>query len=278
MNTLSEYEVELLDFVMQYGYREEDYEGRDIPLAQELQPEEVAQRLIDYTTGRPTNEEVDMSRSFPQFVQTVEEMIDADHELFAGHTEPILILSDDAVAMMDRIAQEANDRDRELGFAIRGVWLSREGGNKHYLIGGFIAPAMDFANAERTTTHMDPARGLENSRGLSRAVHLNDYFQLKTGSEIGDLVSTAHIHQEALGAHWHIQPSQQDYNQSEQTVVEKGHPSSWAVVTKAQGQVSMLAKYSHLDSNGEVQHDDIPVVTESQINASLNQEDLPDAA
>lgn len=271
INNLSDYETSLLNFVMQHGYREEEASQDDNPnsvaRAEDLEPQEVAERLIDYTTGRPTGEKVDMSQSFPQFVELIEEL--AEHEPLVQE-KALLLITDDTAAMIDRIAQEANDRDRELGFVIRGVHLMQDPGDKRYLIGGYVAPAMDFATAKRGTTTTDPEFELANATALTQNTQLTEYLEGKAGIDVGKLVLVGHIHQEGLGKHWHTEPSQQDYEQVEQTLRERGGSYPWAVVTKADGQLGMRVFYSYL-RDGEVQHDEIPFTTESGIYQMLQQ-------
>lgn len=97
-----------------------------------------ATRLINYETGEITNERVDLSQSFPELVTVTQEVLEHGQTNLRNGT---IIFSDVARAMIDKLAQEANNKNLELSFVLQGQWVNRN--NKEVFVVAYPVPAMD---------------------------------------------------------------------------------------------------------------------------------------
>lgn len=260
LNNLNEDERSLLNFVNNQlpNDSEQDYEDADEGIESY---EDLIEQLIDFRTGEVTDAQFDMSEYFPALVEDVEEMVESDHPLFRS-PEPKLVLSNFAYAMMDRIAKEANDINKELAFALSGVWKFNENTGKHVLIASHSVPAMDFRTARQKVVNFDPQMHRANSRKLADNLSLKEYFQSKTGYDNGDVVGMIHIHQENLGAYHRVNPSQHDFEESERKIEDGFQIYFWGVATRWRGNLDLKIFCTHRNSLGDIVHDEIPIFTE----------------
>lgn len=245
-------------------------------------PEEIAGKLINYETGEVTDEKVDLLPSFSELVEDVTHLVESKRLPADG---PVMILSDVAWAMMDKIASSSNSKNKELGFAIQGATLFRNSAGelvddpaeaditKNIHIGAFTAPTMDYKNSMETVTRIDQTVYHKTSAELAENTGLSAYLKKKTGYIEGYPVSSSHTHQESLGKDNWIKPSGQDYSQSEQNASSSPTKDTyWAVVTKARGKLMINLIRTSIDRDGKVVHQDkIPCLPESELYQRLKQ-------
>lgn len=259
LNNLNQREQELLHFLISF-IEEEDEEQ---PLTEAV----IADRIVNYETGKATDAEFDYSRDFAALVQYVESKVDENAPLFQSG-EPKNFFSNLAYEMIDRIASRANTIDRELAFALHGVHRYSDEDGKHVFIASHVVPASDFENAERIFVDIDPDVHRENSIYLANNLNLVEFFGDKTGNLTGDLIGTIHIHQEHLGAYHRVAPSPHDYAETARHIEEGWPYYIWGVATKWRGNTEVRMFFTRRNRAGEIVHDEMPVLTEFDLQAA----------
>lgn len=265
LNNLTPTETELLGFAWQHRTENEQNNHSQ----EESEAFEIADRLIDYKTGSVTGERVDLLPYYSGFVDDMSAKLDSNHPLFGGR-EPKIILSDLAVAMIDRVASRSNEVNKELGFTIQGNSIGQEG--EFIFTGAYIAPVLDFTTAQESTMSPDFTLNNRLKKLLGQNTNLSNYFLQTTGRKTGDRLGTLHIHQAPLGEKYRAQPSTGDIAYVERILQStKRKFYIWGVVTKSGGDLEMIVVLSKRDQSGTIVHDEIPVIYESQLDEALPQ-------
>jgi len=84
------------------------------------------------------------------------------------------------------------------------------------------------------------------------------------------MTGVLHIHHAALGDRLNIQPSRQDYQVAENSIRNRDLPFFiWGVVTKSRDELGMRIFLSKPDRNGNIVHDEIPVLYEYDLDHVL---------
>ncbi|GEM_PF-4382665 len=229
---------------------------------QEPSTRQIADTLLDYSTGRAKSERIDLSAQFGQLVTSVEQKITTNPELFKDG-EPTIILSDVAKEMISRITSQSNGVDRELGFALRGVPIEKNG--KVVYVAAFAVPSMDYQRAQAIVTNVDPTLEKNNATYLSANTNLNTYFHNRGLSERGDALATCHTHQERFGEGLRATPSQRDLNESIPDNLRTQNYIVWGIATMAQNRLYFNLLGSEKKQNGAIVHTPLTILSSQQV-------------
>jgi hypothetical protein len=225
-----------------------------------------ALRLINYETGKITNEIVDLSESFPALVENVTTLLQ-NAEALDMIPEGTVVLSDVARTMIDKLAEEANRKNLELSFVLQGQWVRQ--GDKEVFVAAYPVPAMDYSQLRQISTDIVPEIHRINSAALAEQTNLKDYFSNTVHFANGESGTMCHVHQESLGEQFRANPSGGDYNQISLFLrAEPNVPHSWSVVTKAEGNLYMRILYSSTE-NGRIQHATVDPLSESDLDSIM---------
>ncbi|QQG44214.1 MAG: hypothetical protein HYW86_05140 [Candidatus Roizmanbacteria bacterium] len=276
LNRLNDKEVILADYLYKGKSTADnndhgENDGKDNKRPEEItetDPYKIASVLLDYDTGKPKDVKVDLSKTFPQFVDKVKQHMEKDSTLFPSGKIP-MVLSDVSRAMIDKIAESANKKNKELGFALRGVLLTSgdEKDHKNALVAAFASPSMDFKAAEAGVTRVSPEIESPNAETLAQNTSLASYFQEHGETSKGFPIASIHIHYDALGERYRANPSDTDFNQDIPDILRKNNLKQhiWGVATKSGGQLYLRVWLSKRKDDGTITHEEIPVVLQSQI-------------
>ncbi len=234
-----------------------------------LSPSEIADRLLDYETGQvKPDAQVDLEPSYRELVATALEKLKTHPELFP-QDRPVYILSDVAVAMMERFAAEANRQNREFAFSLQGINIERGDENKIHVV-AFASPASDFESPQVATVKADTAVQEARATELAQRTNLSEVFNKTGWGTRGDATAFLHVHHESLGTVFHGNPSSVDYGAGEKAVLQEEDQnikiSKWGVVTKTGENFYVNIVKSYRDTDGSIKHlEDLPILTETQL-------------
>ncbi|MBA3724571.1 MAG: hypothetical protein H0W89_06850 [Candidatus Levybacteria bacterium] len=241
----------------------------ETPTNETLSPEQIADRLLDYETGKiKPGSEIDLRPSFEQLTQNVTARMKSHPEEFPAD-KPVIVLSDVARAMIDRIATQANKIDREFALTFIGVSFTRDSGNPVY-VAAFATPASDYENPRSISVSIDPTIAGDSAIYMAHKTNLAAYFESKGNNQSGMFIATPHIHYASLGEIHEAAPSQGDYRQAEEWLglVESGQRDRvphMGVITKTQsGELKMNIVKTLRAPDGSVQYqENLPLKFES---------------
>lgn len=224
-------------------------------------PAEIADSLMDYETGTvKEGYNTDLSASFEQLATQVAGIFE-DEEMLNQIKEdtPNILLSGVALNMVDRIATEANKKNRELGFYLRGIKLKKD--NKTVYLVSHVVPAMDFS--QPVVNEMQTDIGIEKKRAeeIAKSLGLDKFFQQTVKNSIGDLLAVCHVHQDSLGEGLRGKPSKKDKEIAIPEVLKINNLNeiTWAVITAHNGKLDFGGFTSRKKADGTITHEDSPI-------------------
>ncbi len=256
-NRLEVEKIELLEFLSPFIAPNEEQDPEKVT---STDPYEVADQLVDYSTGLANETEIDLTDSFASLLETSQLLLDTDHPLIK-RDEPVVILSNVTYAMIDRIASKANELNREIAFIVQGLpYLHNE--NSLLLFGAFAVPSNNYDNLQKHTTQHDQELYDRNGLTVAHATGLSQYNRM---------VVSGHVHQSQLGSKWNVTPSPQDEEVMAHWLEWSNRPFlSWMIATKSENELCIRSIYTYKEGD-EIKHKDIPFITESEINAAVKE-------
>lgn len=222
----------------------------------QLSPEQIADRLVNYETGEITSENIDLKPSFQELLQKVQAKAETEPAFFSSHGDkPVYVLSDVARAMLDRVASEGNRRNGELAVSLRGTKLK-----DNIFVIAFVSPASDFINIKKDYGHVVPEIERKKTIEFSQKTNLNEL-------KIGLPKAVVHVHQEQLGRHNIATPSDGDYAQANKSLLIQGANAPHnGIITKTGDQLHINIFDTVRTTTGEFEHfEHCPIITESQL-------------
>ncbi len=222
---------------------------------QHLSPEQIADSLIDYTTGEVRDVHIDLSATVTDLVDKALTVLETEHARLDPEN---MVLSDIARIMIDKLNTQANSMSRELAFAIQGVALEKNG--KRLFVATHIVPTMSHTEARVANVDVKPEVFMKNSVKLAQNTNLeNLFFQLRQPSN-GAQGGVCHIHHIGLGQGWTARPSQGDKDQVKSFLEQGYNPYRWGVITKTQdGQLHYNLIRSTRNTDGTVSEEPIRI-------------------
>lgn len=223
---------------------------------QHFSPEQIADALIDYTTGQVRDTHIDLSATVTDLVDKALTILETEHDRLDPEN---IVLSDVARIMIDKLNTHANSIGRELAFTIQGVALEKHG--KRLFVATYIVPTMEHAKALEASGNNDPNVYMENSVKLAQNTNLENLFYQLRQPPNGAQGAVCHIHHIGLGQGWVARPSQVDRNEVKTVLEDDRHnPYRWGVITKTQdGQLHYNLIRSTRNTDGSISEESIHV-------------------
>lgn len=230
-------------------------------------PEQIADSLLNYQTGEVhVNAGIDLQPQYQALVNRVAEAMERDQVHFP-QDRPVVVISEVARAMMKKVVQEGERRQKEVALSLQGGYFQRENGTRVFVV-AFATPASDFQQAESVHVQLAPALQRERAAQLAHATNLDSFFQEHGKEPQGFPAATVHLHYQLLQKH----PSSGDFRQGEEWLsrYEGGAFASvplWGVLTTSpQGEVEVNLVKTYRDDQQVVKHQqNLPVVSENDL-------------
>jgi hypothetical protein len=207
---------------------------------------DLVDKVIDLKTGKVKDDLPNLDEAYTTLKQEIAGLDAPVHETL--NSVPHVLISPLAWSMMDAIAQQSNDINKELGFDLL-LADPKDVSNKNVAL--IAAPAHDFTKAKEKQTDMG---------NLTLREEIIKQLKEKSGLKTKYAINI-HTHQAPLGEKYIATPSEIDKAQAI-IALEKQSIYRWGVVTKTpDGKLHMAVFTSKKDKEGKITHEKTDVVS-----------------
>lgn len=230
----------------------------------------IAQNLIDLTTGKVKETQLNLLPEHQRFLRDVQQTYGSELVASMRENKGTLMLSPVAWSMLDAIASHSHALNKELGFTIQGVSEINTASGNELFIATHIVPAHDYATAQTHVTDMrDTAIYEKNAEALATQTGLADFFALEAERtqtkemKQGEVLFTVHTHQEQLGSTFIATPSPEDEKEVRKILRNPEVTEyTWGIVTKtSEGDLHLALFLSQRDAQGKVHHQQVAIAS-----------------